>query len=117
MDDQEPAKAFEKIILCSGKIYWDLVRLRDARPELNGKNLKVGTALPFPRSQLQDLLGQDARDIVWVQEEPANNGAHQFVRRELEAMGHGVRYVGRAAAASPATGSMKRHARTAKNSL
>ena len=110
MDDQESAKAFEKIILCSGKIYWDLVRLRDARPELNtARILRLEQLYPFPRSHLQDLLGQDARDIVWVQEEPANNGAHQFVRRELEAMGHGVRYVGRAAAASPATGSMKRH--------
>ncbi|HWY45857.1 MAG TPA: hypothetical protein VNX70_00650, partial [Bryobacteraceae bacterium] len=64
---------------------------------------------------VRDILARypERADVVWVQEEPRNMGAWRFVQEQiqpiLEPSGRAVRYVGRAASASPATGSLKRH--------
>ncbi|HWR53742.1 MAG TPA: hypothetical protein VN428_21715, partial [Bryobacteraceae bacterium] len=68
---------------------------------------------PFPEREIKSMLKQygDAREIIWVQEEPANMGALFFVLPRLRrlAAGRPVRSIKRAAAASPATGSAKAH--------
>ncbi|HKF52954.1 MAG TPA: hypothetical protein VKB26_11625, partial [Candidatus Acidoferrales bacterium] len=68
---------------------------------------------PFPEKELERVLGEysSAHDFVWVQEEPANMGALNFVMPRLERVlrGHAVRSVKRSASASPATGSAKAH--------
>jgi 2-oxoglutarate dehydrogenase E1 component len=69
---------------------------------------------PWPEKHLESVFGRypNARQFVWVQEEPQNMGAWTFVRDRLESLlpsGARLRYAGRAPAASPATGSMRVH--------
>ena len=110
--DDRRAEAAERVILCSGKVYYGL---RSERTHRFGKGDTGGVALvrveqlyPWPGRELEELLGRypDAQHVVWCQEEPANMGAWSFVRgrvpRELV-------YAGRAESASPASGSARSH--------
>ena len=104
-------------MLCSGKIYYDLL---EARTEKNIKDValvRVEQLYPFPGQELAvELKKYPNAEIVWCQEEPENMGAWSFVDRRIEKVlldsGHAAErpaYVGRVAAASPATGSLKQH--------
>lgn len=109
----DPAEV-TRVLLCSGKVGHDL---QAERKRLN----HAGTAIvfldqlyPFPERDLMDALApyEKARELVWVQEEPANMGAHSFVKprlRRLVGERLPVRSIKRQAAASPATGSAKAH--------
>ena len=111
----------ERLILCSGKVYYDAVKARaDAGLEGQVAIARVEQLYPFPTSEVRDALrGFAGKPVVWMQEEPQNMGYWSFVQPYLsdlvaEANGgdcnHTVRYAGRAAAASPATGSAAVHA-------
>jgi 2-oxoglutarate decarboxylase len=110
-----PGDRTKRVILCSGKIYYDLLQAREEKQAWNVAILRLEQLYPFPTSLLQDMLARYAptADLVWVQEEPKNMGAWRFVeermRKVLEGSGRRVRYIGRAEAASPATGLIKRH--------
>jgi 2-oxoglutarate dehydrogenase E1 component len=103
----------ERIILCSGKIYWDLVEQRGKE----GKTVaivRLEQFYPFPAELLQRILNKYPRgheDIVWVQEESHNMGGWFFVEPRLRQMGFDIKYIGRDASASPATGSLEIHKR------
>jgi 2-oxoglutarate dehydrogenase E1 component len=107
LDDDINLKSPQRIILCSGKIYYDLIKRRE---ELNNKKpavLRVEQFYPFPEDQLKKQVAQfhKAKDWYWVQEEPENMGAWSFMRPFLESViGRPIQYIGRTAAASPATG-------------
>jgi 2-oxoglutarate dehydrogenase E1 component len=109
--DREVQNA-ERVLLCSGKIGHELKMERRRRKDSSTAILILDQIYPFPESALEEALGQhpNARDFVWVQEEPANMGALSFVEPRLHRLiGPGVRTIKRAASATPATGSHKAH--------
>lgn len=114
-DPVDPANV-QRILLCSGKVYYDLVAGLERRSESNGRIaiVRLEQFHPFPQVRLQDWLSryQQASEVVWVQEEPQNMGGWSYVRPRLESLlrpGQQLRYVGRVASASPATGSYTIH--------
>ena len=118
--EADPAGA-ERLIFCSGKVYYDLVKALQNEPEKQDKIAlaRIEQFYPFPKADLRAELARykGVRDVLWVQEEPANMGAWTFLRYQLDALledlhgdcEHRVRYAGRPASASPATGSAKVH--------
>ena len=109
--DREVQNA-ERVLLCSGKIGHELKMERRRRKDDSTAILILDQIYPFPESALEEALSQhpNARDFVWVQEEPANMGALSFVEPRLHRLiGPGVRTIKRAASATPATGSHKAH--------
>jgi 2-oxoglutarate dehydrogenase complex dehydrogenase (E1) component-like enzyme len=102
------------VLVCSGKVYVDLVaaEARAARPDV--AICRLEQLYPVPMRELHAALARysNAEEIVWVQEEPENMGAWQFVRTPLHQVSDGrpVRRVARPRSASPAEGSASRHA-------
>ncbi len=102
----------QRVILCSGKIGHELKRERERRQDSSTAVFFLDQLYPFPEKELAAALAQhpDARDVVWVQEEPANMGALFFVQPRIERMlRRPIRSVKRSASGSPATGSAKAH--------
>lgn len=98
-----------KIILCSGKVYYDLVEERQKQNKLDILMVRIEQLYPFPDIELQALLKQysETKDIIWCQEEPKNQGAWYHIYPYLMgALGEqqNLRYAGREAAAAPAVG-------------
>ena len=103
-----------RVLLCSGRIAHDLRAERVKRSASDVAVVTVEQLYPFPETELGAALTQlgGAREVVWVQEEPANMGALAFVRPRLQQLvgDRRVTTVKRSASASPATGSSKAHA-------
>ncbi len=110
-----------RLLLCSGKIGHELREERKRRGDSSTAVAFLEQMYPFPEVELQAELDRhgSARDIVWVQEEPANMGALWFVMPRLRRMARGrpLRSVKRSASSSPATGSAKAHALEQKTLL
>ncbi|SDG11344.1 2-oxoglutarate dehydrogenase E1 component [Thalassobaculum litoreum] len=112
-------KDVKRVVICSGKVYYDLYEERQKRGIKDVFFLRLEQMYPFPRKALlQELSRFPQADVVWCQEEPANMGPWTFVDRrledvlmELDGACKRPRYVGRREAASPATGNASRHAR------
>jgi 2-oxoglutarate dehydrogenase E1 component len=104
-----------RLLLCSGKIYYELEAAREERQAANVAIVRLEQLYPFPEQELRDLLLKypDTAEVIWVQEEPRNMGPWRFVRERIQPLldpsRRQLRYVGRVDAASPATGSYKRH--------
>jgi 2-oxoglutarate dehydrogenase E1 component len=115
-DTQADPGRVRRVVLCSGKLYYEL-RERQAQEE-GGEVavVRVEQFYPFPEEPLAQALARyrKAREFVWAQEESQNMGAWTFMEPRLRAMGHNVEYVGRDASASPATGSRQVHLREQK---
>ncbi len=118
LDDSEAAdrRAVTRLVFCSGKVYYDLRAECEKRGDRRSAILRVEQLYPFPGDRLRELArGYPAsRDAVWLQEEPKNMGAWTFVQPRLAELlppGATLRYVGRAASASPATGNAAVHKR------
>jgi 2-oxoglutarate dehydrogenase E1 component len=113
----DPANV-KRVVLCTGKVYYDLLAERRSRGAADVAILRLEQIYPFPALTLSKLMAPYRNaDLVWCQEEPENMGAWRFVDRRLESvlnkLGGVVRrpvYVGRVEAASPATGLAKVHA-------
>jgi 2-oxoglutarate dehydrogenase E1 component len=119
--DQKAAKAVERLVLCTGKIYYDIM---DGKETLPAKD-QAGTAVvrveqlyPFPEAKLAAVIKgyPNIKQILWTQEEPKNMGAWSFLfprllelSESLKLKGVEIRYNGRTERASPATGSEKVH--------
>ncbi|MGH9710313.1 MAG: 2-oxoglutarate dehydrogenase E1 component, partial [Candidatus Acidiferrales bacterium] len=103
----------ERVLFCTGKIGHELAAERKRRNDMSTAIVSIEQIYPFPEKALEAVVGEHSstRDFVWVQEEPANMGALNFVMPRLERVlrGHAVRSVKRSASASPATGSAKAH--------
>ncbi|MFO0845148.1 MAG: 2-oxoglutarate dehydrogenase E1 component [Gemmataceae bacterium] len=108
----EPSQV-RRVVICSGKLYYDLAKERAGREAKDVAILRLEQLYPFPEEQLARALGRyrKAREWVWAQEESQNNGGWFFVEPRLRQMGYEVKYVGRDASASPATGSHAGHGR------
>ena len=102
-----------RVLLCTGKIGHELIAERKRREEASTAIIFIEQLYPFPEAELAADMDRhaNARDFIWVQEEPANMGALAFVMPRLErlARGRGVLSIKRSASASPATGSHKAH--------
>ncbi len=104
-----------RVLLCSGKIYYDLVAQREERQRPDVAIVRVEELYPFPAEEVVEAVkaAPETAEICWVQEEPWNMGAWQFVSMRLPCFlgeSRPIRYAGRDEAASPATGSYKQHA-------
>ena len=112
------SKNVRRVVICSGKVYYDILEERENRKSNNVKIVRLEQIYPFPAKKMASVLAETPQaDVVWCQEEPQNMGSWTFVRDYLEdAMSAAgmtqsrPTYAGRKAAASPATGSARRHA-------
>ncbi|KGM26847.1 2-oxoglutarate dehydrogenase subunit E1 [Photorhabdus luminescens] len=102
-------KGVKRVVLCSGKVYYDLLEQRRKNEQTDVAIVRIEQLYPFPHQDVQSTLEQYAHvhDFVWCQEEPLNQGAwycsqHNF--REVIPFGASLRYAGRPASASPAVG-------------
>lgn len=113
----EDARKIKRVVLCSGKLYYDLLAAREEKKIKDVALVRLEQFYPYPDKLLQQELGKYPKaEIVWCQEEPENMGAWRFLDRRIEgtltAIGHKAgrpKYVGRSEAASPAAGSLKKH--------
>jgi 2-oxoglutarate dehydrogenase E1 component len=114
----EPARV-RRVVLTAGKLYYDLLKARDAARADHVALVRVEQLYPFPGPAVARALAHYTADVplVWAQEEPRNMGAWRFVRErfldgDVPDIGHRVpRYAGRPESASPATGSYRVHLR------
>ena len=118
-DPRRGGKKIKRLVLLTGKLYWDMDRVRARHLEKDSKDdlssvavVRLEQLYPFPSARIQALVDElKPEQVIWAQEEPKNMGAWFFVDPELRALGINAVYAGRHAAASPATGSHKRHAK------
>jgi 2-oxoglutarate dehydrogenase E1 component len=112
--DVKDRNAVKRVVLCSGKIYYDLQDARKTVEESRVAILRLEQFYPYPINRLREVVGayEKAEQLVWAQEEPKNMGGWTFVEPRLEQLLDRCErpiYVGRSASASPATGSYSIH--------
>jgi 2-oxoglutarate dehydrogenase E1 component len=113
----KPDAQIKRVVLCSGKVYYDLLAERDKRGADDVYLLRLEQFYPFPAMAMtKELERFKGAEIIWCQEEPKNQGYWTFVEPNIEwvltkigAKHSRPRYVGRSASASPATGLASRH--------
>ena len=116
-DEIKDSKKVSKIIMCSGKVFYDLVKKRNDKKLKNIAIIRIEQLYPFPYDDLEEILTkyQNVEEFIWCQEEPLNQGAwfsHRHrIQRVLDRLGeeNEVSLVSRPAAAAPAVGLMKLH--------
>ncbi len=116
IDDPARLKAdrVKRVVFCAGKVYFDLAAQRDEQEIDDIALVRVEQLYPFPREELQGILEQygSAREVIWCQEEPLNQGAWFQIRHHIQACigkSQTLKYVGRDASASPAVGYYQIH--------
>ena len=110
--DALPKEEIRRVVFCSGKVYFDLLRARRKEGLRDVALVRLEQLYPFPGEEYQAILNRypNLREVVWCQEEPQNQGAWYQIRHRLqEFVGRPVLYAGRAPAAAPATGIGKIH--------
>jgi 2-oxoglutarate dehydrogenase E1 component len=112
-DDLPPAQ-IRRVVFCSGKVYFDLLKARRKENLRDVALVRIEQLYPFPTEEYEAVLRKysNAREIVWCQEEPQNQGAWYNIRHRLQETGGARRevlYAGRPPAAAPATGITKLH--------
>jgi 2-oxoglutarate dehydrogenase E1 component len=118
-DDIKPS-AVTRIVLCSGKVYFDLLKSRREVKADAVAIVRLEQLYPFPSDEYEAILRKyvNAREVVWCQEEPQNQGSWYQIRHRLQSkLGakHELLYAGRAGAAAPATGIAALHEQQQKN--
>ena len=113
----KPDAEIKRVVMCSGKVYYDLLEERDARGLDDVYILRIEQFYPFPAlSLVKELERFKGAEMIWCQEEPKNQGAWTFIEPNIEwvlgridATHKRPVYVGRATSASPATGLASQH--------
>ncbi|WP_372594724.1 multifunctional oxoglutarate decarboxylase/oxoglutarate dehydrogenase thiamine pyrophosphate-binding subunit/dihydrolipoyllysine-residue succinyltransferase subunit, partial [Actinotalea sp.] len=102
----------DRVLLCSGKIYWDLLAHRQKTGDTRTAIVRLEQLYPLDREAVAAALAPyPGAEVLWVQDEPANQGPWTFIKVRLpKALGRDIRRVSRPASASPAAGSAKVHA-------
>jgi 2-oxoglutarate dehydrogenase E1 component len=115
-DDNLPAKRsdVENLILCSGRVYVDLVTSDLRKDNPDDAIIRVEQLYPFPKQALEDVMAgyPNLKRLIWVQEEPNNMGAWNYLRPRLRQLTDDrvpLHYVGRPESSSPAEGSSTLH--------
>ncbi|KFN46830.1 2-oxoglutarate dehydrogenase E1 component [Arenimonas metalli] len=108
------AKKARRVIVCGGKVYYDLVEAAEAKKITDVAIVRVEQLYPFPRPELAAELKRfaGAKEVVWCQEEPMNQGAWYQIRHHLDfclGKGQSLSYAGRSRSASPAAGHLNTH--------
>ncbi len=112
-EPRDPSKV-KRVLLCSGKVFYDLLAERRVRHAHDVAIVRVEQLYPTPLKQISDALSafKNANEVVWVQEEPRNGGALTHMQNELvrnKVISGPLHYVSRPPSASPATGSQSSH--------
>jgi 2-oxoglutarate dehydrogenase E1 component len=112
--DTLQAAEVRRVVLCSGKVFFDLLAARRERVVTDIAILRIEQLYPFPRRRLRALLDHyaNSHEIVWCQEDPRNQGAWYQIQHHLRAIKHGEQtlgYAGRPPSASPACGYARLH--------
>ncbi|MGH9542602.1 MAG: multifunctional oxoglutarate decarboxylase/oxoglutarate dehydrogenase thiamine pyrophosphate-binding subunit/dihydrolipoyllysine-residue succinyltransferase subunit, partial [Terriglobales bacterium] len=114
-DEEIGSGAARRVIFCSGKIYYDLLKRRSENRDQATALVRLEQLYPFPAQEIDAELQRhaNAAEFIWAQEEPANMGAWRFMQFWLAPRlgGRELAYVGREPSASAATGSLRRHQR------
>ena len=118
-------KQINRVLLCSGKIYFELQDEIDRLKKENIIILRIDQLYPFPYDVLKDEFKRfPGAEIYWVQEEPSNMGAYRFAKHRVESVlssllgkHEELLFIGRRASASPATGILERHIENQRNIL
>ena len=106
IDDTIAPKSVDRLVLCSGKIYYELLDRREKEAAENVALVRVEQLFPLDKQSIIELVEKyNAKELVWVQEEPENMGAWTFILSELRALG--INVIAREASAATATGSSK----------
>jgi len=115
LDEPMAAGPFDRLVLCSGKVYYDLLEQREKEGLEKVALVRVEQFYPWSAEMMENLARRydGVEEVVWAQEEPANRGGWTFMFPRLyELFGRRViRYAGREASASPAVGSLRIHRR------
>ena len=122
---KEQKSKINRVLLCSGKIYFELDDQIEKLKKENIHILRFDQLYPFPYEVLKDeILQFPNAEVFWVQEEPSNMGAYRFVKHRIESVMKSINgqyeeliFIGRKASASPATGIANRHAENQANIL
>ena len=111
-------KNIKKVVMCSGKIYFDLLKAREKNKNKEVFIIRIEQLYPFPAKTLANELKRFRKnsEFFWCQEEPKNMGAWNTVRNyikwsldKIKVKNNKVNYIGREPAASPASGYLKKH--------
>ncbi|MFU8833352.1 MAG: 2-oxoglutarate dehydrogenase E1 component, partial [Wenzhouxiangella sp.] len=114
-DPSEPqADKVKRVVFCAGKVYFDLASQQEEQGIDDIALVRIEQLYPFPREEMQDLIGKyaNAKEVIWCQEEPLNQGAWFQIRHHLQACirdDQTLKYVGREGSASPAVGYYQIH--------
>ncbi len=114
-DDQllAPPERITRLILCSGKVYYDLLAFREENKIKNAAIIRIEQLYPLNYTMLKEIVARyplAQKKWIWCQEEPRNMGAFYYIRPRLEELSnHKVRYAGRERSSSPAAGSKAIH--------
>ncbi len=101
----------KKVLLCSGKIYWELLAESQKRASGDTAIIRIEQLYPTPVEEMKQAVAQYPQaELRWVQDEPANQGPWTYMGLFMSKYGINLKVVSRPASASPATGSSKRHA-------
>jgi 2-oxoglutarate dehydrogenase E1 component len=108
------AKKVKRVVLCSGKVYYDLLEEAGKRELKDVAIVRVEQLYPFPRTEVTAELDKypSAKEVIWCQEEPMNQGAWFQIRHHLQActgVKHSLSYAGRARSPAPAAGHHNTH--------
>ncbi|WP_448218630.1 2-oxoglutarate dehydrogenase E1 component [Endozoicomonas sp. 2B-B] len=115
--DVHEAAEITRLVMCSGKVYYDLLEYKRANELKNSAIIRIEQLYPFPQDDLDEVIAHypNLKDVVWCQEEPMNQGAwycsQHHMRRALDNHSNNLRlaYSGRDASAAPACGYMSKH--------
>lgn len=106
--DSKAAAKVKRVLLCSGKVYYDLLERQDKEDRKDVAIVRLEQVFPLPIEQLTAIFNKYAKaEFVWVQEEPSNSGAWTFICSHLR--DRNIQLISRKESASPATGYMKVH--------
>ena len=122
-DEIKKNENVKKVIMCSGKVYYDLLNKRDKEKHDDIAIIRIEQLYPFPYDDLEEILTkyQNVEEYIWCQEEPSNQGAwfsHRHrIQRVLDRLGDGkeANLISRPPAAAPAVGLMKLHLQQQKD--
>jgi 2-oxoglutarate dehydrogenase E1 component len=112
--DPQERTAVRRVVFCSGKVYFDLLEARRAKGQTDVALVRIEQLYPFPGAEYAAVLARypQAREVVWCQEEPQNQGAWYQIRHQLQRplqKGQELYYAGRPGAAAPAPGIFQLH--------
>jgi 2-oxoglutarate dehydrogenase E1 component len=109
-DASADAKKIDKVVFCSGKLYYDLLEQKESSANSTTALVRIEQLYPFPQEQFDAVIKKysKAKSIVWAQEEPENMGAWSYLLRTQRNVNFEL--ISRSSSGSPATGSSKRHA-------